>query len=330
MSASSVFGADKNSFIFRNIQKTAADFEAVRETVAEFGSNRAVEKWLDFKEADLFYLLSIILFVLAFLEEKRMRLHSLIRSTAKGRSALVGIRIGILASAAALYTVFLYGLPLLFSFGLYGGINDTGRSIQSLVSFKTCCLPLTISTWIVVYLLVKIICGFFLGTVFWFMLSFLNQIQLAWFVIIGILAGEYVLNTMIAPQMTLAPLRYVNLFSFISPLKLLQSYQNINVFSFPVNSLTFMAWLLPVLSVSLCCGLIVLQIRRFPLGNRDILTRPLRFVNRVADAVRVRYSLLLFEGYKILILGGSLLFLAAGIAIGFTLKYKSSEIIDNL
>ena len=70
MSSSLLFSKDKNSFTYRNILKTAKDFENLHGVSVEFGSDRAVESWLQFKTADVFHLLAILIFVLAFLEER--------------------------------------------------------------------------------------------------------------------------------------------------------------------------------------------------------------------------------------------------------------------
>ena len=328
MSRSSVFGGDKNSFVYRNIQKTAKDFLSLEGRTAEFGSDLAVEQWISFGRADVFHLLVILLFVLSFLEDKRLKLSALVRATPDGRKALTFSRVGILFGVSALFTLLFYGLPLLTSLLLYGGAEDLGRSVQSLVSFKTCTLSVSIRGWIVLFLAVKAVCGFFLGLFFWFVLSFLNHMQLAWLVIIGIVAVEYALKTLIAPQMAVGFLRYINLFSYISPTELLSRYQNMNFFGQPVGSFSLMAWLLLILFVLFFAGLVLLQICRHPLGNRDILGRLIRGVNRALDLLRSRLPLLLAEGYKLLFLGGTLIFLALGVYAGLRLSFSGYVTVE--
>ena len=52
-----------------------------------------------------------------------------------------------------------------------GGWEDLGRSLQSLMSFKTCPIPISIGGWIVQYLLVKAASGFLIGILLWCVLG---------------------------------------------------------------------------------------------------------------------------------------------------------------
>ena len=325
MSRSSLFGGDKNSFVYRNIQKTAADFKSLEGIRAEFGSDRAVEQWIAFQTADWFHLLAVILFVLAFLEDRRRGLLALVRSTPGGRKRVTISRLAVLLGVSFVSALLFCGLPLAASFAINGGLSDLGRSIQSLQSFKTCPLHLTVGGWILLYFAVKVVCGFFVGVFFWFILSFLEHIQLAWLVIIGILGAEYMARRFIAPQMALGFLRYLNIFSYISPAELLSRYQNMNFFGWPVGSFTLMAWLLLVLFVLLTAGLMLIQTRRHPFGNRDVLGRLIRGVNRFFDFFRRRLPIGLTEAYKLLFLGGTLIFLLIGVYVGWGLKLSGSD-----
>ena len=316
MSKSSLFGGDKNSFSYRNIQKTAADFKSLQGIRTVFGSDRAVNSWTEYHGADWFHLLVMILFVLAFLEEKRRGLQGLIRTAPKGRKKMTLSRLGILLGASAVFTLLFYGLPLGAAFLMNGGLPDLGRSIQSLEVFKTCTLHVSVGGWIALFFAAKAVCGFFVGVFFWFVLSFLEQIQLAWLVILGILAAEYLAKTLIAPQMALGFLRYVNIFSYISPTELLCRYQNMNFFGFPVGSLSLMAWLLLLMTLILTAGLVLLALYRHPFGNRDLLGGAVRGVGRFLDVFRSRLPIGLMESYKLLFLGGAAIFLAAGLWAG--------------
>ena len=322
MSSSLLFSKDKNSFTYRNILKTAKDFENLHGVSVEFGSDRAVESWLQFKTADVFHLLAILIFVLAFLEERRNGLHALVRSTKKGRSYITAVRVGILCGASTVYALLLYAVPLVTGFLIYGGAGDMGRSIQSLAAFKTCTLHLSVLEWILLFLIIKAACAFFVGMFFWFVLSFLSQIQLAWFVILGIIGAEYLAYTLITPQMAVSFLRYVNILSFISPAELLSRYQNMNFFSLPVGSLTLMTWLFGILILLVTAGVIVVQNRRYPFGNRSLLERVLRKLNRFFDIFRSRFSVGLTEAYKLFVLGGAVIFLAIGIFLGLRMRLE--------
>ena len=325
MSKSSVFGKDKNSFTYRNIQKTAEDFEALKGITVEFGNNRAVELWLDYKTADAFYVLVIVLFILAFFEDRKNGLAPLIRATPNGRSRLAISRLWILLGAAAVFTVLLYASTLFTSFALYGGQDGLDRSIQSIEGFKTCTFRMTVLEWIILYFGAKVICGFFLGLIFWFILSFLSHMQLAMFVIIGILGIEYAAYTLIPPQMALSVLRYVNLFAYIYPSELLSKYINMNFFGLPVGALTLLIWLMALLGTAFLIADIYLQTKRYPFGNKNLLGKFILIWNRFCDFFRRKFTLPVMEGYKLLILGGTAIFLLACVYFAPKLNFKGYE-----
>ena len=325
MSNSSIFGKDKSSFTYKNIQKTAKDFEKLRGIEAEFGNNRAVEKWLSYKTADALYLLVIVLFVLAFFEDRKNGLAPLIRATPNGRGRLAVSRLFILLGAAVVFTILLYATTLTVSFALYGGQDGLGRSIQSLEGFKTCTFRVTILEWIILYFGAKVVCGFFLGLIFWFILSFLSHMQLAVFVIIGILALEYAAYTLIPPQMALSVLRYVNVFSYVYPSELLSKYVNMNFFGLPVSAPTLLIWLMVILGIALLIAVVCIQIKRYPYGNKNLLGRFILVWNRFCDFFRRHFTLPVMEGYKLLILGGTVIFLAACAYFGPKLYFRGYE-----
>ena len=59
MQASSLFSGDRDSFVFRNILKTAKDFEGCTADHVRLGNDRAVQNWLEFTFADWCFLAAI-------------------------------------------------------------------------------------------------------------------------------------------------------------------------------------------------------------------------------------------------------------------------------
>ena len=173
-SKTSIFGK-KNSFSMRNLKKTAKEFGrllgkteegadssnegAVRVT---FGNNTGIEKWLEFTLGDYFGLLFLVIIVMAFLEERKKGLWSMIRTT-KGGRMMLGLHRGvILLAASAAGTLLINFLPLFLSFSLNGGHTDLSRAIQSVQSFRTCTIRTTIGGWLFRYFFVKTFSGLFL------------------------------------------------------------------------------------------------------------------------------------------------------------------------
>ncbi len=321
MAASSVFGKNKNSFTYRNILKTASDFRMLNGIRVEFGGNRALETWISFRGGDVLFLLAILVLVLAFFEDKRCGLLPMVRACPRGRLSLIRSRLGILLLSSAVLTVLLCLLPLILALALYGGTETFGHTIQSVEGFRTCTLHLTVGQWIGFYLGAKVLCGFLLGLLIWFVLSFLSQMQLAWLVLLAILGVEYAAWTLIQPQLAISVFRYVNLFAYVFPAETLSAYGNMNFFGRPVGILTLLFWLYLLLTALLSAWVIFGSVKRRPLGNRNLLGRPIALWNRAFDLVRSRLPLLAMESYKLLILGGTALFLLA--ALWYAPKLRS-------
>lgn len=154
-----------------------------------------------------------------------------------------------------------------------------------------------------------------LGLLIWFLLSFLEQVQLCWLMTAAGLAVEYLLYTLVPAQSVFSPLRYVNIFSYIFTWDLYTDYVNINFFEFPVERRTLLLGLLVVIAVIVSAVTLWVLTKRYPFGNRDWIGKWLHLWNRVGDAVRRHLGLYGFEWYKLLFLSFGGIFLVLGILL---------------
>lgn len=313
MQASSIFGGDPNSFVYRNILKTARDFAHCSDEGIRLGNDRAIQGWLESDWADWGFLAAIILLVVSFLEERKKGLNAVIRSCPGGRGKLQLNRLGILLIFSAVMTFLLYYLPLGLSLVWEGGGEDLSRPVQSLPEFQKCTAQLTIGEFLVEFFFLKTACGFLLGVLIWFALSFVEQVQLCWMVTAAGLAVEYFLYTFIPAQSILSPLRYVNVFSYVFTSQLYTEYVNINFLSYPVGKTALLLGLLALAGILLSVVLVLLLPKRYPFGNRNRLGKWVDLWNRAGDTLRRPLGLLGFEWYKLLFLtaGGLVLLLGA-------------------
>lgn len=290
-----------SGFSGKNLQKTANDFDGLGDIKVEFGNNIGIEKWLSFKFADYIFLVAIIVFVFAFLEERKKGLWGIVRSCKDGRARLGLDRIGILTAASALCAILIYGLTFIMSLSIYGGWSGLGRSLQSLESFRTCTVSTSISGWLLYYFFLKIVSGVFTGLFFWCVLGSISNIQFSLSALGVILVGEYLLYVLLPVQSVFNILKYFNIFSFVHISDLYTNYFNINLFGTPVGIRPLMLiTLLAATVVSMGCAILI-QAKRRPEGNRDILSGISAAANRVLDFFRVRLSIGGWEIYKTLI-----------------------------
>lgn len=315
MQMTSVFGSNQDSFVYRNIIKTAEDFADCSAEAVSLGNDRAVQDWLAFSVADWTFLAVIVLLVMAFLEERQKGLSAIVRSCPAGRGRLQLSRVLILLLYAAGMTLALYYLPLALSMCIDGGWEDLSRPVQSLAEFRLCTAQMSIGGFLVQFFFVKTLCGFLLGLLIWFLLSFLEQVQLCWMMTASGLAVEYLLYTLVSAQSIFSPLRYVNVFSYVFTGELYTDYVNINFLEFPVERRTFLLGLLVVLAVLFSAAILWVLTKRYPFGNRDRMGKWLHLWNRAGDAVRRHLGLYGFEWYKLLFLSFGGIFLVLGILL---------------
>lgn len=312
MQSSSLFGSDKTSFVYRNIVKTAKDFSNCSAEGISLGNYRAVQDWLAFSWADWGFLAAVLLLVMSFMEERKKGLAAVIRSSPAGRQKLQLSRLAVLLFYSAGMTLLLYYLPLALSLLVDGGWGDLSRPVQSLAEFQKCTARLTISSFLLHFFFVKTACGFLLGVLFWFLLSFLEQVQLCWLMTAAGLAIEYLLYTLIPPQSLFSPLRCINVFSYVFTSRLYTGYINLNFFGFSVAQRTLLLGLLAALAIVLSGTAIWVLTHRYPFGNRDRLGKWLHLWSRLGDGFRRHLGLYGFEWYKLLFLSAGGLFLVLG------------------
>lgn len=307
-SSSSVFSADKTSFVFRNIQKTASDFLPLLELTIRIGNNNGLERWLSFQGSDYCFLFVLLLLIMAFFEEKKSGMSALIRTAPGGRGRLCITRLLILFCSSAVYTLLIFGGTFAASLLIWGGAGDLNRPVQSLISCMTCTWHCSLAGAVIRLLISRILSGVLIGVLLWFLLGFLSQVQLAWTISLLLLLSEYLLYTLIPVQASVSIFRHMNLFSYIHLSDSLLHYLNINCFRMPLS----LGWTLIltglILLPLLLAAVFLTQVRRYPYGNRDLLAKPVHLWNRFCDLLRCRMTMFPFEIYKMLILSGMLLF----------------------
>lgn len=312
MQASSIFNANRDSFTYRNIIKTAEDFADCTAEGIRLGNDRAIQDWLIFSLADWLYLAVVLLLVMSFLEERKKGLAAIVRTCSAGRGKLQVSRLLVLLTFCAGMTLLLYYLPLGLSLCVDGGWQDWSRPIQSLAEFQKCTAQMSIGEFFIQFFFVKTICGFLMGVLIWFALSFLSRPQMGWLVTAAGLVLEYLLYTLIPAQSIFSPLREINVFSYVFTSGLYTQYTNINFCGFPIGRRTLLIGLLVCVTAVLSAVTILILTRRYPFGNRDIMGKWIDQGNQMGDGLRKHFGLYSFEAYKFLFLSAGGLFLILG------------------
>lgn len=328
-SQTSLFGKE-GSFSRRNLARTAEDFRSLLGVEVTFGNGRGVERWLDYELGDYFHLIAVIVIVLAFLEERKKGLWPTVRTTRGGRLRLGVTRIGILLAGSVIATALFTALPFVLSMALHGGWGDLSRSLQSVERFRVCPIRITVAEWLARFFGVKVLSGVLIGLLLWCVLGAIANPQFSVAALGATLAVEYGLYAFLPVQSALNGLKYFNLFAYVHTASLYTVYLNVDLFGFPVGNRTLALWGIAGFGLLFAFWALYTQSRRRPEGNRDVLGRIARPVDRALDAVRSRLILSGWEGYKALIFqyGVLLLALAALATGGLNYLYAADPGVD--
>lgn len=279
MQRSKLFG-DPDSFAYRNVLKTVADFSAIDGARGTLGDDRAVTAVFDDPITDYLVLLFMAVICVLMLAERKSGLWQLIRATRTGRARLALERIFTLFVSAILATGFLFGSRAFISYYVYDGLRYGSRLIQSVQGCSGIPLPMTINQFMLLYCGIKIVCSFSVGLLLYLLLSSVKSLNLAIAVTGAVLALEYALYAAVRDSSILVPLKYVNVFQIIVPYRLAVRYLNLNLFEYPVNVRTAVGAAMGLLSVAAAIGILLVHCRKRPVSAGNPLEALLDVVRR--------------------------------------------------
>ena len=229
------FFSDKDSFIYRNIIKTQADFSKLGTENVVSDRSRGVLTAVRFGASDILMILLILTFTVKLVTfERELGYFSLIRTTANGRGNLSAAKLTALMLSVCAAAVVLYGSGIVTGAAVYG-LGDLDRGIQSVYGFFSCERPISVGAFLIQFMLTKLLfCVSFSAMAF--MLSALPIGGAAGYAfILAFVAIETALYYTIPATSILAPLRQINLTAAADTANLIGKYLNVNFFGFPIN-----------------------------------------------------------------------------------------------
>lgn len=247
-SSFSIF-AEPDSFSFRNIEKTPVDFAEVKGVKPILGNNKAVEAATSY-EVSSYILLIIVLLVniLMFSVEREKGLYILVRSTAKGRLSTIACKLLVVLSVTAVVSLLFYASNIMTAGTVYG-FGDLSRPVQSSKLFLNCALNVTMLEYLILWVLGKtlLLCSLSMLTAFLFVV--IKSSAKTYLILAAALIFEFSCFIFIDGSSVLASLKFINIFYLISGNNIFGCYQNVNIFSQPINIITVFIGLAIALSV---------------------------------------------------------------------------------
>ncbi len=236
--------AKKETFSYRNIQKTPADYAHLKTIPLSFGSQTGILRVSDFPVADFAILIAILLFAFAlFVQERENGTLLLVQSCRSGRAALGAAKLLAFLLCVLCTAAVLYGGTLLLGHFLYG-YGDLSRTIQSVSAFKESNLSLHVGEYLWLFFAAKLLASMLCGVILVVLIAWIKNIMVGFAAAAAIIGTSYGAYWLIPSLSTWNLLKFVNPIAFLDGYRLFSQYNNLNVFGFPVTRTDLWLWLL--------------------------------------------------------------------------------------
>lgn len=293
--------SDEDSFSYKNIMKTAADYGRISDVELSDINDYAVDAFL---EHDIMYIFAFVIMlftVISFLDERKKGLWQIVYTCRGGRAKLILKRLFILFVVALVTEAVLTISTLTVSFIDYGGRDILFAPVQSAGRLQGFLVPVSLLVFLVYYVLFLSVALAVSGLFIWFVLSAIHNISLGMVVCTVVYVIEFFINYMISSRNPLCILKYTNLWFFINPREAFTEYTNFMAAGVMFNVREYLSVMLIILLLVFSAAVLVTGVKTRPFYTTGI-------VERVLDTVsdRIRKSIchiggIGFEVYKMLI-----------------------------
>lgn len=316
----------ENSFSKKNIEKTTEDFSKAKKVNLELDNNHGLERLAENSLTDYFCIfLLFLLCIELFYRERESGIFLLVKTKENGRIITILSKFLVLFIGTAGIAGILYGSNLILCNKLYG-YGSLNRPIQSMPSFRNCIHTLTVGQYLGGYLFIKILSLCLISAIFSMLfLLFRNKgaIYGSCLLLLGAEAGTYL---WIPEVSILNYFKFINLFYFLNPQKVLGTYYNLNFFGQPVEkTLCYLIAIILVLPLLVVIGCIVFCVQ-MQCKEEGILAQAGFWIRRHLKILSFGHtSLVLQEITKFLVQGKGIIPIALMLWIGVSSVTNAAE-----
>lgn len=320
MKENPLFSAD-DSFVYRNLIKTGADYAKISGITPVEGENRGVMAVLQFTLSTFILLLIGVYIVLCFLAERQKGLYLLVRCTERGRTVLSLQRIGILCLGVLGAAVILYGSIFIISSVFFPGCDMT-RPVQSIPELGSVIGHYSIGEYLILYVLRKAMGCLFACLLLYFCMSlFRSSFCIVAFFLL--MLGEYALYTFIIPTGKWSVFKYINLYTYVFCGTDYADYYNLNVFGTPMN-IVGTSDLFVILGTVVMVLVCLLQYARQYPRNEYRTLKVIEKLRMFASRHKPSCSLMTWEFKKVMFSQKGLFIMAILIYLAYTASVESN------
>ncbi|MEG0963461.1 MAG: hypothetical protein RSF88_11470 [Lachnospiraceae bacterium] len=293
--------SEKNSFSYRNIEKTVEDFEGIKNWKI-VPIDTSAEKFMLSSDTIDYILFAYIFFIaLSLIQERKSSMWQMVHAASSGRGILAGQRIGILCISSTFMVFVLYMLKYILTITEFKRKIQFEIPIQSIREFQYVTSAISIRTYLIQYLIIRVATLFAAGLIIWFLLSWIRNTNVAMIVTGLILAVEYGFSAFLTDGSILVLLKYANIFSLLKPQNIIGKYLNLNLFGFPINVKTCFLAMVPVLLVGVCLTLVLYHTHKRPISQASFIERFFDGAQRRINPLFEKLNFMGLEIYKTLI-----------------------------
>lgn len=233
MTSVSIF-AKKDSFAYKNITRTPAAYNAVREVVPVYSRSEGILLAVDNAACDIMLIFCALTAVIALVvKERESGITALIKPLRHGRAHLATAKSLAVLLCCIAVGILLYGSALAVGAARFG-LGDISRPVQSLRGFLGCNLPISVGAAMLLIFAVKIAAAFLAALIFECLCTALYSIY-AYIAAAVITAVEVLLYIVIDGNSWDAVFGKINLAAFLESAEIFKNYLNINIFGEPCN-----------------------------------------------------------------------------------------------
>ena len=293
--------SDNDAFSEAKIKKTVSDFAPLKGTEVKTGNYLFAEHGTSHFITDLMAIsVMFLLCMCLFMQEREKGLLLLVKSCRNGHTDTAVSKVLTLVLFTFITVIVFYGTELVAS-GIIYGLPDMNAPVQSTKTFMDCSLKISVGQYLIIWLLSKLLILLTIALLFSVIFNLFRSTVLVWLVSIGILAAEYTLYISVPPQSSFNHPHFINLFYFLDSKTLLADYENLNIFSNPVNTIDIFR----VLCISLILVSAVIVIMAFSLrsqiAKKSMLSSLIEKLKRKFLPIHGSTSVFIHELYKRLI-----------------------------
>ncbi len=303
----------QNDFGRINALKYAEDMSALSDVNVTLGNTTAIEKLMEFREIPVLFAVMMIIFIIAFVEERDNGVIMIVRSSGRGRSVLALKRNMIIIAFSIVYSFIfnmaVYGIYLY----VYGGSDDLGNAVQSSEMFSMFPMKISVGQFFCLYCLVFALAMSVLGMLFYLFISFFKNYKIAIVLLLAIFLCGFILYENIEANSALCIFKYVNLINILLPGTSYVIYENWGYNGFITDISTSTYIITSVTGALSFAGVVLAGCFLYPDRRESVLDRIYDKIILLWQKIFYRTNSLFMELYKTFVIQKGLLILVIAV-----------------